>query len=532
MLKVLLKKQMQEIFRSYVYDAKKNKARTKATTVAFIVMYALLMIVILGGMFTLLSYMLCETAVSMNMGWLYFILMGMIAIFLGAFGSIFSTYSALYLSKDNDLLLSLPISVHNIVTARLLGVYLMGLMYSGVVMLPAIIVYLIFAPFSVTALIGSIVIFVAVSIIVLVLSCLLGWVVAKISLKLKNKSFATVLSSLIFIAVYYFIYFKAQEVLEHLLENMIVYGEKIKGYAYPLYVFGRAGEGSIAAILAVVLVVILLFVLMWSILSHSFIKIATATGKTSKAVYRKAKLKRNTAFKAIVSKEFARFTSSPNYMLNCGMGTLFLPIVGILLLIKGNELIPILQALLESMDGSIPVLMCTAICLAASMNDMVAPSVSLEGKNLWLLQSLPISAKKILRAKLVPQLIITGIPMLFCAICAMLCFEASLVEMTLFILTLIAYLIFSAEFGLFIGLKLPNINWTNEIVPIKQSACIAVSLLTNWVYAILLGVGYIIIGYKLGTVLYLTLFILLTAVASYLIDKWISDNGARRFALL
>ena len=60
---------------------------------------------------------------------------------LGVFGSVFNTYSGLYLAKDNDLLLSLPIPVRAMLASRLLGVYLMGLMYSGVVMLPAVIVY-------------------------------------------------------------------------------------------------------------------------------------------------------------------------------------------------------------------------------------------------------------------------------------------------------------------------------------------------------------------------------------------------------
>ena len=35
-------------------------------------------------------------------------LMGLLAVFLGAFGSVFNTYSGLYLAKDNDLLLSMP----------------------------------------------------------------------------------------------------------------------------------------------------------------------------------------------------------------------------------------------------------------------------------------------------------------------------------------------------------------------------------------------------------------------------------------
>ena len=53
MVKLLLKKQLSEIFRSYFYDAKKNKARSKAATIAYMVMFALLMVVVLGGIFTL-----------------------------------------------------------------------------------------------------------------------------------------------------------------------------------------------------------------------------------------------------------------------------------------------------------------------------------------------------------------------------------------------------------------------------------------------------------------------------------------------
>ena len=111
MTKLLLKKQMAEIFRSYLYDAKKNKARSKAATIGFIVFFVLLMVGLLGGMFTWLSFTLCPAFAAMQVGWLYFALMGGLGIFLGAFGSVFNTFSGLYLAKDNDLLLSLPIPV-------------------------------------------------------------------------------------------------------------------------------------------------------------------------------------------------------------------------------------------------------------------------------------------------------------------------------------------------------------------------------------------------------------------------------------
>ena len=121
MLKLLLKKQLMEIFRSYYYDAKKNKARSKAATIAYIAMFAVLMVVVLGGIFTLLSVKRCAPMAQAGMGWLYFALMGLLAVFLGVFGSVFNTYASLYLAKDNDLLLSMPIPGYVLLASRLLG---------------------------------------------------------------------------------------------------------------------------------------------------------------------------------------------------------------------------------------------------------------------------------------------------------------------------------------------------------------------------------------------------------------------------
>ena len=104
MLKILLKKQMAEVFRSYFYDAKKNKARSKAAVAAYIVLFVVIMLGVLGGMFTLLALSMSAPMAAAGMDWLYFALMGLLAILLGSFGSVFNTYSGLYLAKDNDLL--------------------------------------------------------------------------------------------------------------------------------------------------------------------------------------------------------------------------------------------------------------------------------------------------------------------------------------------------------------------------------------------------------------------------------------------
>ena len=85
MLKLLVKKQLTEIFRAYLYDAKKNRARSKAATVGYIIFFVLLMAGVIGGMFTVLSLTMCRSMAEAGMSWFYFAIMGLMAILLGAF---------------------------------------------------------------------------------------------------------------------------------------------------------------------------------------------------------------------------------------------------------------------------------------------------------------------------------------------------------------------------------------------------------------------------------------------------------------
>ena len=130
--------------------------------------------------------------------------------------------------------------------------------------------------------------------------------------------------------------------------------------------------------------------------------------------------------------------------------------------------------------GVVPVLMCAAVCLLASMNDMAAPAVSLEGRNLWLVQSLPVVPWQALRAKLDVQLVLTGVPVLFCALCMVIVLPGSALEKALLVIVALLYTLLSALAALALGLKMPNLTWTNETTPIKQSGCVMLSLFANW----------------------------------------------------
>ena len=532
MLKQLVKKQMAEIFRSYLYDAKKSQKRAKGTVILYFALFVFLMVGVLGGMFTFVAMMLCDAMAAVDMGWLYFTLMGLVAIFMGAFGSVFNTYSSLYLAKDNDLLLSLPIPLRVIISSRLVTVYLMGLMYSAVVIVPAVIVYWVQVAHSAAAIVGGILTVAIVSLIVLLLSCLLGWVVAKISLKLKHKSITTVLVSLLGIGLYYFIYFKAQTVISDLVANAVVYGVKIKGAAYPLYLFGRMAEGDWTAMALVSAAVVLLTALTWLLLSRSFLRLATSGGSTGKARYREKKARVCSLPTALLGKECRRFVSSPNYMLNCGMGVLMIPAAGVLLLLKGGEWLGLLKAVLPGADSVLAALAISVACLLASMNDMAAPSVSLEGKSLWVLQSLPVSAWEVLKAKLKMQLVFTGIPMLVFLACALPVLGLSPALSLLAAAGSLLSVLLLALFGLTMGLKMPNLHWTSEITPVKQGGSVALALLGGWAYALLPGGAAMVLGRNLHPAVIPAVFCLLTAVLCALLYVWLKNRGAKVFAAL
>lgn len=330
------------------------------------------------------------------------------------------------------------------------------------------------------------------------------------------------------------VYFKAQELIQDLLQNALIYGDKVKDRAYPLYLFGRVGEGDAVAMLVFTIGIAAMAVFTFRLLAGSFIRIATASGKSGKAVYREKHEKRKSEFGALLTKEFKRFTSSPNYMLNCGLGTIFLPILGVAALIKGQTVLQTISRFFagEEVEGYIVVIVITAVCLVVAMNDMVVPSVSLEGKNLWILQSLPVKPWNILRAKLGVQLLLTGLPVLFCEICLAVCLRMDIVK-TLFILVIpIVFTGMMTVFGLFLGINMPNLTWTNELAPIKQSLGVVISMFGGWALAAGVAVLYFVAGKKIGAPGYLLLVTIVFALITGVFYIWLKRKGMEKWMTL
>ena len=125
-----------------------------------------------------------------------------------------------------------------------------------------------------------------------------------------------------------------------------------------------------------------------------------------------------------------------------------------------------------------------------------------------------------------------GVPALFCAACAAAVVPAPLPQRLLLFLVSLLFVFFSACFALFLGIKKPNLAWTNEITPIKQSMSVLLALLGAWVYAIVLVGVYLLAGWRLGGTGYLAVFALVTAALAVLLYLWLKKRGSALFTAL
>lgn len=532
MVKTLLKKQLAEIFKTYFFDFKKNKPRSKAKTAILFVVFALLIVFIAGFMFGAFAYMIRDIAAAEPFRWLYHAIFFLLAVLLGVFGSVFSTYSGLYLSKDNDLLLSMPIPVRVIMLTRLLGVYIMGLLYSATVIIPATVVYMITCPVTVGGVFGALLQIFNISVFVMVLSCALGYVVARISVKLKNKGYVTVIISVLFIALYYYLYFNATSFIGELIGNIALYGEKIKEHAHIIYVIGKAAEPDTVPTLAVTVAGIVLLVATMLVISKSFLKVATSSATVKKAQYKQKNTRRRSVFGAVLAKEAKRFASSPNYMLNCGFGILFLIAFGVLFIIEGDAVANIVNMFPSVFQRGFFVILAPAVCLIVSMNDIAAPSVSLEGKTLWQIRSLPVPTKTVLKAKYSFQILVNTIPTVFCVACIIAVLRPDPLTGVLLSLFCLLYVCFHALFSLFCGLLKPNLNWTNEIFAIKQGLDVLFAIFGGFGYCVAIGALWFLACRIMDARIYLAIALAVTAVLTFLLYRFINRKGVKLFEQL
>ncbi len=533
MFTTLLKKQFLEINSSVFANGKNGKPRSKGQA---LFLGSLLILAFFSFGFMIFHFAsLMGVLINGETDWIYFSVFSLISIVLGVLGSVFSSYSALYDAKDNELLLSMPIKPIKILFVRVISVYSLSLMFSAIIWVPSVIYYWTVCAINFKTIVFPVVLLFFVAAFVTALSSALGYLVALVASKMNNKNFITVIFTLLFLGIYYYAYFNAINLINRLLSNVDKFAKTFKTYLFPIYHLGLGACGKTISFLIFVLISIALFLACVYVLSISFIKIATSNKGAAKKVYKEKEAKAQSAFAALLKREWKRFISTPIYLMNCGLGLIFLVAADVLLLIKRNDVAGVMgfiNAEIPFAKDILPVVIVAVVCMIISTNAITVPSVSLEAKTLWLIRSLPVKTADVLKAKQVLHILFNGIPAIITTliISFVLGIESEYIIYTS-VFTL-EYVFFSADFGLYLGIKKPVMNWTNETVPVKQSVAIIIYLFSNWALCFVLGLGAYLLRNTIAVSTYFYILIVLFAIVFRFIDRWISTSGVKEFERL
>lgn len=530
MLKTLVLARFQATFFRKPKDGK--KPRSMALSIVLISLY---LIFVFGNLF-LENYRMFGDAFIGNGEFenLYFAIAAFTSMMLGFIGSVMMTQSQLYQAKDNELLLSMPIKPSVILASRIVVLYFWSFAFSAINLIPAAIIYLSRKPSSL-ALVMIIVEIITIPLFALTVSLLIAWILQLTTSRMKNKTIFNTVGALVLSGAYIVFCSRLYSIVSSVVDSADAVLAAFKTKMFPFYACGQAVvSGKTASVLLELAVTIIPFAIAYIILSKTFIKIATTKTKMAKYVYKREALKSSGMRQAIARKEIRRFVTSTTYMLNGAMGLVMMVLAAVYMAVKSDL---IFGTAAEMFEGSISenVVVSAIIVLVASMGiiaEITVCSISLEGKNLWILKSAPIAIRDILMGKIdahliiaLPFSVVTGIALNFMG-------HMNLFERIMALILPIAVQVFAAYFGLYINLLFPKFDWDTEAQAIKRSGA-AFIVAFGGMGLIVLLTGLIIGLQSLVNVdLLLLIIAFLLIINILLIGKWLHSKGERRFQAL
>lgn len=441
--------------------------------------------------------------------------------------TVFKSNGYLFNFKEYDMIISLPFGVKDVAASKFLYMYVKSLPWYASLSLAMMIGYGYFMKPSVLVYPVWIILSLMLPVIPMLLASVIGYFIAKATAGMKLKNiFQTILIMIVLVFCFCLRFiieaiFKNGQV-EESLENISGVMDQTATYYVPLSWFAHAvNELKVGDMLLLAGTTILLFELVFLMVGCSYRQINSAmVSHGSSKAYEMTSQKRKSILNTIAYKEFKRMTGSPTYMTNSLFGILMIVLLGIVSLVVGiDHLIetflqeaPITK---EMLYPAIPVI----IYFFSGMVPTTAVTPSLEGKNYWIVQSLPISKKNLYQGKILFNLYMTIPPVAFATVCLCISARTPLFNTILYLVEGIILCVFSTAWGCVCGVKHMRLDWENEIEVIKQGAAVTIYLLPNMFITMGLCVLVVVLGQFMNSnlvSLLLTFIAGVLAILSYL----------------
>ncbi len=525
---------MRSLF-SRMFLKNRNQKKRNPVIMVLIILLAVYVVASLMFLFGAILLQLNKPLFAMDLGWLYFALMGIGVFGLCFIGSIFAAQAQIFNAKDNELLFSLPIKPRAILTGRLASLLVLEYVFAAFVAIPAFVVWVVFQPVTAIGILFFIIAVLTMPLAALALASFFAWLIALFTSRMRNKNVMTLIFSLIFMALYFWVFSNLNGRMTQLIQNGEEIAAAVRDLIFPVYHLGVAiDQGSIISLLIYLVFIFAPFVIMLLILSVNFVKIATTNRGAAKIKYTEKALKVSGVLTAFVNKELRHFWSNPMYILNSSLGGVFMVVGAVVLVIERDV---VLNYLGDFNKLGLPLSAATLVCMAlgaiSALNFVSAPSVSLEGKSLWIAKSLPVRPIDVLMAKVLMHLLVCGIPAAVSALICAVALQVNALEFFLIIVIPLLMTLLMALFGVVINLQFPKFDWINELQPIKQGASV---MLTMFGAMALVAAIILLYAFVLSNVfnieLYLTICAAFFAVLSGALYGYLRRGGSRRFEAL
>ena len=523
LFRALFRKQLREQGAFLVRSASTGRHRTRAGRLAFGALYGGIVLLVMGSFFSL-AWPLGELLLPAGQEALYFLTMELLALAVGVFAGAFSSYGSLFQARDNDLLLAMPIPPWMIFAVRMSGLYAMCLFYLLLLWVPAEVMYGLYAASPLGGLLSAAPMALLLAGAATLLAALLGWVVALCTARAAHKTLVTVAATLGLAVVYDLAYQRGMAQLEPMLGQAAL-GENNTALTGAGRFLGGAACGEPLPLLVLAVGIVLLCAALGRALSGPYLTRRGAVKRTRARLTRRSSLRRT-----LLRRELLHLGSSASYLLNCAMGSLALLLLSGAMGYKA-EALRALAARLPARELGV-VLLTFTVVLVAGMNLLTVPSVSLEGEQLWQLQSLPVTPWQVLRAKLDLHLLVTLPPALLCLACGLVLLRAPWTSALLAGLLVALDVVFTAAAGLILGVAMPRFHWTSEMAVIKQNPSVLLALLVNWAAGFVLGVGVLVLAQFVPVEAAWMAALGILALADGAALRWLKTKGAERLQRL
>ena len=428
------------------------------------------------------SFLLFDALAPMRMEKLVFILMGLGTVVSGVLMSAFAVKSTVYCGEDNELLLAMPVSSTTLMLSRVAALYLESLLFAFSLLAPAGVAC---AFVSKTGLGRSVDFWLRLLITVITLpmletalSLLIGALLAWLSSRLPRKNgIGQTLVMGLYLAVVMWFAFNVNRMIDG-LSGAATRIMTVLRWIKPMFWMANGIMGSWSGLARFALVCAVPLTLAVLALGRCFTRAVTAfSSQSARSDYRLTGQRANGAVKALLGKELRRFTGSATYFWNAGLGLVMLLVGAVLLLVRRGDIakvFPMFEEFYNPEIGTLVVMAALGFCLSTVM--IAAPSVSMEGKSLWVLMEAPVSTRALIAVKTGFQLLVT-LPFI---VAAVVCVALSgLLTPGGCLLALAFGLLFEAghaAFGMLVGLRFARLDAPNDAAIIKRSLLVFLSL--------------------------------------------------------